>query len=192
MLRHRIAFAAFPRAAGVTPPLELLAGSHWFACRTRSRSEKKVSAVALQRGIETFLPLIELDREWRDRTKRVALPLLPGYLFVRSSLSDLPLVLHLPGVVSIADPNGYPTPVKDAELRSVRILVAGVNETGTLPQPADFLEVGDEVIVQEGPFRGMSGILMEHRSGTRVAIRISALRQATSVELDRAVLRPAA
>lgn len=173
------------------PEPSLQQGRHWFACSTRSRAEKKVRLHLEGAGIEAYLPLVEQERQWADRRKLVEVPLFPGYVFVLTSLVGISDVLRVSGVVKVADPNGYPTPVRQAELEAVRRLVEGVNESGLLPSPADYLEADQEVVVVEGPFTGMAGVLVEDRGRTRVAVKIAALRQATSVELDRTVLRPA-
>jgi len=175
---------------GEAPP-ELYEASRWYACRTRSRAEKKVESLFARSGIEGYLPLVVQERQWADRRKRVALPLLPGYLFARFQLGKIGEVLRTPGVVAVAEPNGYPTPVREEELEAVRCLVSGVNETGRVPSSSDFLESGEEVMVQDGPFQGMRGILTEKRGKRRVVIRISALRHAISIEMERELLRAA-
>lgn len=123
--------------------------------------------------------------------KRVAFPLYPGYLFARFRMDAIGDVLRTPRVVSVVRVNGHPTPVREEELDSVRRLVAGANETGQEPEPEAYLRPGDPVVVtDDGPFRGMRGILVETRGGARVAVRLEAIRQATSVELDAAALTP--
>jgi len=173
-----------------TPP-ELYATPHWYACRTRARAEKKVTQLFVGTRIECYLPVVDRERAWADRTKVVSFPLFPGYVFGRFPLTRLHDVLSTPGVVTVLRPNGYPTPVREEELASVRRLVEGARETGTVPEPADYLEPGEEVVVTEGPFEGMRGVLLEVRGRRRVAVRIEALRQATSVEVPRGVVRPA-
>ena len=170
-------------------PAELYAERRWYACRTRSRAEKKVEGLLDRAGFETYLPLIVRDVQWADRKKKVASPWFPGYLFARFCLTELHEVLGLPGVASIPQPNGYPTPVRDEEFASLQLLVDGVKKTGALPSPRDFLEPGRDVVVVSGPFEGMRGVMVEERGSTRVVVRIGVLRQATSVQLDRAVLK---
>ena len=172
----------------ITPP-ELFEKRCWYACRTKSRAEKKVQQQLSGAGFEAYLPVRKEERQWADRKKTVAFPLFPGYLFARFCLTELHEVLGLPGVVSVLEPNGYPTPVRDEEFASLRRFINGVNETGALPSPWDFLERGRDVVVVSGPFEGMRGVLVEERGRARVVVRIGVLRQATSVELDRAVLR---
>lgn len=68
----------------------------------------------------------------------------------------------------------------------MHLLMEGVQQTGTPPSPADYLEAGQEVVVTDGPFRGMRGVLLETCSRARVAVRLWAIHQAISVELNRA------
>lgn len=171
-------------------PTELYRDRRWYACRTRARAEKQVDRFLAGNGIESYLPLIERVRRWADRTKRVAFPLFPGYVFVRFKLTDMSSILRAPGVVTVVRNAGYPTPIRDDELKSVRILAEGVSTSGVLPSPAEFLDVGQKVVVTEGPFKGMCGVLIEVRGRTRVVVRLAAIRQAVGVEVPRGVLRP--
>ena len=101
-------------------------------------------------------------------------------------------VLKTPGIVTIVRNDGQPAPVRVEELDSVRVLVECVNGGNAAPEPVEFLETGQEVIVSDGPFGGIRGVLVEDRGRTRVVIRLSALRRALSVELPREILRAAA
>ena len=164
---------------------------HWFACRTRPRAEKKAERQRDRAGIEAFLPLVYRERQWADRTKVVGFPLFPGYLFARFHLREMAAVLQLPLLSAVVATNGVPTPVRDEEIDAVRKLVDRARQTGIEPQPADFLEPGEEIVVVDGPFRGLHGVLLEHRGSTRVAVKLSAIRQAVAIELDRKCLRAA-
>jgi len=166
--------------------------SRWYACRTRPRAEKRAGQLLKLRGVESYVPLLERERQWSDRTKRVAFPLFPGYVFAQFSMAMVHEVLRTPGVVTIVRDDGKPAPVRVEELESVRMLVQCVNAGNTPPEPVEFLEAGQEVIVGHGPFSGIRGVLVEDRGRARVIIRLSALRKALSVELPRATLRAAA
>ncbi len=176
-----------PRPAGILDALRR--EPHWYACRTRARAEKQVDRLLARAGFETFLPLMEVERQWADRRKAVAFPLFPGYTFARFRLWDSPAVIQIAGLVSVVGGPGRPTPVRDDELEAVRRFSRGIEATGGFPEPVDWLEPGTPVQVLEGPFRGMRGFLVEVRGRTRVAVRLSAIRMALSVELDRTSLR---
>lgn len=171
-------------------PRELYQEPHWFACRTRARAEKKVDRLLSSEGIRCYLPLIERERQWADRKKRVKFPLFPGYVFVHFQLGDLGRILRVPGLVKVVQVAGYPTPVREREIESVRALVEGANRTGVEPHPSDYLVRGQDVRVVEGPFEGMQGTLLEEKGDARVIVKLPAIRQAVGIELDRKVLRP--
>jgi transcription antitermination factor NusG len=155
-----------------------------YACRTRARAEKQVDRFLQRAGVESFLPLVELERKWADRTKRVAFPLFPGYTFARFFRGSLVEVVRTPGLVTVVSENGVPAPVRDDELEAVRRLVLGVEETGERPVPEEWWEPGTPIMVSRGPFQGMMGYLLESRGRRRVAVKLDALRLAFSVELD--------
>ena len=170
-------------------PNPLSAG--WYACRTRARAEKQVDRLLRLRGIEPYLPLVDQVRQWTDRRKRVAFPLFPGYVFAYFGAGVFHQVLRTPGVVTVVGAAGTPVPVRADELASIRLLVDWVNAGNPLPDPTEFVEMGQEVVVADGPFRGMRGVLTEERGRTRVIVRLSALRRALSIELPREILRAA-
>ena len=89
-------------------PPELYERVHWYACRTRARAERKVEERIAASGVEAFLPLVVRERAWADRTKRVASPLFPGFVFAGFPLSRLHPVLQTPGVTTVLRPNGLP------------------------------------------------------------------------------------
>lgn len=171
-------------------PPDLYQTPRWYACRTRARAEKQVDRLLQGAGFSSYLPLVELERRWSDRKKRVGFPLFPGYVFAQFRLLEIHRILTTPGVVTVVRLNGYPTPIRDEELDSVRRLVAGVNQTGMMPSPSDYLEEGEEIVVVEGPFKGMYGILLEIEGRSSVVVRLTAIRQAIRVVLDRRLVRP--
>ena len=164
----------------------------WYACRTRPRAEKQAGRLLKLRGVQSYVPLLERERQWSDRKKRVGFPLFAGYVFAQFSLASLHEVLSTPGIVTVVRQGGSPARVRSEELESVRVLVQCVNAGNAPPEPVEFLESGQEVIVSHGPFSGIRGVLVEDRGRTRVVIRLSALRRALSVELPREILRAAA
>jgi len=163
----------------------------WYACRTRARAEKQVNRMLRLRGIEPYLPLVDQVKHWADRKKRVAFPLFPGYVFAHFGPGMFHQVLRTPGVVTVVGTAGSPVPVRADELDSIRLLVEFVNAGNPAPQTVEFVEIGQEVVVAEGPFSGMRGVLTEERGHARVIIRLSVLRKAVSIEVPREMLRAA-
>jgi transcription antitermination factor NusG len=166
------------------PPGSANPVTHWYACRTRARAEKQVCRFLERVGVESYLPLVELERKWADRTKRVGFPLFPGYTFARFPVKNLLEVVQTPGLVTVVSENGLPAPIREVEMESVRRFVMGVEGRGETPAPEDWWEPGTQILVRQGPFRGMRGYLLESRGKRRVAVKLDALKMAFSVEMD--------
>jgi len=158
----------------------------WYAIRTRSRHEKLVHQQLGSRGVDSFLPTVDRRRRWKDRWKTVSFPLFPGYCFARFPYQDRLSVLTAVGVVQILGINGHASPIPDAEIEAVRLLV-----TSTLPlDPHPYLREGMEVEVVRGPLEGVRGVLVRKGSRARLVVAIHLIQQAASVELDAADVRP--
>src|SRR5437879_13477501 len=83
----------------------------WYVVRTRSRHEKVVRDQLIGREVETFLPLVERWSRWKDRRKKVAFPLFPGYCFARFPLVERLRVPNRSGGAERAAMRGPPEPV---------------------------------------------------------------------------------
>ena len=173
----------FGKTSGTQYPSRLLDQAHWFALKTRARHERKVVSRLEAVGIRTFGALVRVRREWTDRRKLVQVPLFPGYVFVHINLREPGEVLSRPGVVDFVRMRGVPQPVRTTEMDAVALLVRGATASGELPSHDDYLVAGTSVVVTEGPFSGLTGVLAEHRGATRVVVRLNSLRQARGVSI---------
>src|ERR1700689_3042112 len=95
----------------------------WYAAYTRSHHEKCVAEQLQTRTVEHFLPLYETVRRWKDRRKRMELPLFPGYIFVRVPLQERLRVLVIPGVVRLVGFDNRPVALPDGEMEALRTLL---------------------------------------------------------------------
>jgi transcription antitermination factor NusG len=134
---------------------ELLPGnSFWHAIRVQSKFAKVTSTALHGKGHEEFLPLCRSKRRWSDRIKQLELPLFPGYLFCRFSVSDsLMPILTTPGVIGIVGAGN--TPVHAQEIEAVRAIL----RSGLAAQSWPFLRAGSDVYIERGPLAGMDGIV---------------------------------
>jgi transcription antitermination factor NusG len=173
-----------------TPPAELYAEPHWYACYTRARHEKQVESQLRERGLESYLPLIQQVRQWSDRKKVVQFPLFPSYVFGRFTLREVHVVLTTPGVSTIVRASGYPTPISDTELENVKRFATGLAEAGIEPDTRPFLTEGQWVCVMEGPFEGVKGLVVERRGRKRVLVGLAAIGQGLEIDIDTRLLKP--
>ena len=136
--------------------------------------------------MESFLPLYESMRYWKDRRVRLQLPLFPGYVFVRLALRDRLQVLTIPGVANLVCFDGHPTPIPAEEIETIRVCLAGRR----LMQPHCYMQHGERVRLLSGPLAGLSGIVMRQRNSARFVISLELLKRSVAVEIDAADLDP--
>ncbi len=162
----------------------------WFALHTRSRHEEVVRGRLTAKGIETFLPQAAVWSRRADRRKVIEAPLFRGYLFVRVAMGR-PVwaqIVRTPGVVRVLGNSEGCLPVPEAQIDSVRALVAGT----ALPRLHPYLTGGRRVRVASGPLTGCEGVLVRRRGrgGRRLVIAVDIIRQAVCAELEAADVEP--
>ncbi len=160
-------------------------GSPWFALQVRANHELRVANFLHCRGYDPFVPLYQCRRVWSDRIKTLDAPLFPSYLFCRLNIHDRLPVLITPGIIRIVGRKGQPQPVDEAEISAVRTLVT----SGFPNQPWPFLRTGDRVHIEQGPLRGLDGILVEVRGVHRLILSVTLLERSVAVEIDSAFVK---
>lgn len=158
----------------------------WYAAYTCAHHEMRVCERLEQQSVESFLPMYETVRRWKDRRMRLRLPLFPSYLFVRMAVVDRLRVLHVPGVVRLVGFNGNPSALPDDEIDALKAaLVCGVRA-----EPHPFLSVGRRVQMKHGPFKGRQGILLRRKGGLRLVLSIDLIRRSVVIDVDAADVEP--
>lgn len=133
------------------------------------------------RGIECFLPLHEVTSTWKDRRKKIHVPLFPGYLFVDVHIQAYRIkILEVPSVVRLVGINGCPLPVPREQVEFVKRLVFS-----TLPfQPYPHLIEGCMVEIIRGPLKGLRGTLVEKKNSCKLILLVDLIQKAVACEVD--------
>ena len=152
----------------------------WYAFRTKSRHEKLVSSQLERKGIEQFLPTYHRISQWKDRKKRIEVPLFNGYCFARISWRERLLALEVPGVVGIVGQGGQSETISEEEIEALRSLKV----SGLPYNPHPWLKEGMMVQVIRGPLMGLQGILIHIGSHCRLVIRVNLIKQGSAVEIN--------
>jgi len=165
-----------------SPASPLLPSSAWwYAIQTRSRHEKVVATQLADRGITTFLPLVNQLHRWSDRCKTVQLPLFPGYAFVRiaRSVEERVRVLRVDGVTSFVGAHGDGVPIPDPQIEDIRRLINTVR-CSSYP----FLKVGQRVRIRGGYLDGIEGFLVARNGDRTMVISIEPIQRSIAVSID--------
>jgi transcription antitermination factor NusG len=156
--------------------------AHWYAVYTRCHHEKTAAAQMGKRAIEHFIPMYETVSTWKDRRKRLELPLFPGYIFVRIPLQHRVSVLVVPGVVRLVGFNNQAAALPDEEIDRLRTLV----KQRLHAEPHPYLTAGRRVRITRGALQGMEGILIRKKGRLRLLLSIDLIRQSALIEVDSA------
>jgi transcription antitermination factor NusG len=152
----------------------------WYALYTCYQHEKNSARILANKGFLTFLPLYTAAHQWKDRVKRLSLPLFPCYVFIRGGINRRFEVLTTPGIHGWVGVAGNPSPISDAEIQSIRQVV----ETSLRVEPHPFLKCGDWVRVKSGPLAGIEGILVRKKNLLRLVLSVELLEKSVAVEVD--------
>ena len=151
----------------------------WHAVYTKHQHEKVVAERLTRQGFETFLPLSTMVHQWRDRTKRLSLPLFPGYVFVRGAFGRRLEVLKDPSVHAIVEKAGHPEVIPEHEIAAIRRAV----ESSLQIEPHPFSDDGDCARIKSGPLAGLEGILIRQQDQLRLVLSVETLGQSVAVEV---------
>lgn len=150
----------------------------------KSRHDAKVHQRLIEKNIECLYATYTEVRQWKDRKKKVEMPLFPGYLFVRVNLLKERInVLETYGAsrfVQIAD-----VPDKIPE-QDIEFIQSTQNDKllNLQPESIENYAIGTEVIISDGLFKGQKGSVIENFGGKRFIVRIDYLMQAFSVNIE--------
>jgi transcription antitermination factor NusG len=152
----------------------------WYAIYTRHQHEQVAARFLSGKGFEIYPPLYNAVHRWRDRLKRLSLPLFPCYVFIRGGLDRQLDILKTPGVWDLVRTGARASPIWESEIQAVRRMM----ETDGRVQPYPFLRLGDWVRIKSGPLVGIEGILVRQKNSYRLVVSVELLRQSASVEVD--------
>jgi len=176
---------SFDSQPGVALPGDYL-GQRWYAAYTCANHEKRVREQLEQRSIESYLPVYEAVRRWKDRRMRLQLPLFPGYVFVHMALVDRLRVLQVPSVVRVVGFNGHLAALPDAEIEGLKTGLSG----GVRAEPHPFLTAGRRVRIKTGALQGREGILIRKKGSLRVVLSIHLIQRSIVVDVEVADVEP--
>ena len=71
----------------------------WNVLYTKPRSEKKVAERLINFGYTVYCPVRVENRQWSDRKKKVAIPVLPSMIFIKVNENKRSEVFNIPGTV---------------------------------------------------------------------------------------------
>ncbi len=157
--------------------------AEWYAVKTKSRHEKKVTETLMQNKIEVYYPTTEVWSKRKDRRKKIQASLFPGYLFVKCILTDdnWYAINNIRGVANMVGVFSRPTPIPGEQIESIHLVL----EAGLPVNPHPYLNEGERVEVTAGPLKGARGIYVKpDQEKGKLIVSIDTLGRSIEVDVE--------
>jgi transcriptional antiterminator RfaH len=162
----------------------------WYVVCTKSKNEERAANNLLGGNIEVLAPRIKFKKYKEGKYVFITEPMFPGYIFVKfHPIDEYRLVKYTRGIRNIVNFNGKIVPLQDEMIGFIR----GRLEKGDVATiQKKELKKGEKIVIQEGPFKGFSGIFEEQLDGKeRVAILLDGVGYCARMEIDRELVASA-
>src|SRR5258708_10296336 len=90
-------------------------------------------------------------------------------------------VLMTPGVIQIVGVGKTLIPVEEQEIAAIQ----RVGKSGISTMPWPYLQIGHVARIEDGPLRGMTGIVIRIKSGLKLVLSVTLLQRSIAVEIHR-------
>jgi transcriptional antiterminator RfaH len=145
----------------------------WYVIRTKPHQERLAEFHLIQLSVETFLPLLKLQKKVRRQDKTVVEPLFPRYLFARFDVNDRYRAVNFSrGVLNIVEFGSKPAEVSEALIDGIK---SRMNDGYVTPRTEQFHK-GQIVHITGGPLAGLEAVFVkELKEQHRVLLLLQAL-----------------
>jgi transcription antitermination factor NusG len=156
--------------------------AQWMVAYTTPRAEKRIYERLCEESIHAYLPLYTTLRQWKDRRKKVELPLFNSYMFVKITEQERKKVLQVPGIIRFLFYLGKPAIIRQKEIDAIRRFLN--KSQGYRIQ----VYTGQVVEIAGGPLEGIYGKVM--RIGkSKLVLQIEQMGITVVAEVDRTQVR---
>ena len=163
--------------------------SHWYLIHTKIRKEQCALQNLEQQGFECYLPEMHAEKLRRGTMAVVPEPLFPRYLFIRlgtglEGQSWAP-IRSTTGVSRLVAFGTTPAKVGDELVEVIR------SQTGGPDSLRRQFELGQAVVITQGPFAGLEAVYQMSDGESRVMVLLNILSKSVRLAIAPASIRKA-
>lgn len=180
-----------------------LTSVHWYALRTTYGREKKAYDYLIRKGIKAFYPTITTVKEVSGKRQMLEESRIPNLFFAYDSFAVLKEYVYDNVHEETKHLRFYyrhrhvgtniekePLIVPDSQIRSLMIICnSGVDDILLQPFPVEKFQKGQRVVITEGEFKGVEGVVARFQGQQRVGIVIDGLLTMTTAYIPSAFLK---
>jgi transcriptional antiterminator RfaH len=158
------------------------ADKFWFALYTKPKAEFKAEEQLKAAGVEHYLPVITKEKQWSDRKKKITEPVIRGYIFIYADEKERLIALEQYSIVRCVFDRGRAAKIPDWQIDNLKKMLNTKSEVflhnGLIP--------GKKVVIKNGPFEGIIGIVKEYEDGKKtIAVSIDLLNRSIITHIPK-------
>ena len=158
---------------------------NWYAFYTRPRCELKAFDFFTKLGVESYVPLRMVERQWSDRKKKLRVPAIASYIFVAQETLQLDLLNENPFTTSLVRYLGMPARMSASAISLMRRYLDGKHSCEI--QLQTFLP-GQKLRVDSGLMLGKEGVVQQQR-GQKVIVLLESLGVQLTIHLGSTAVK---
>lgn len=159
----------------------------WFAVQVQHKYESLTANLLQYKGYETYVP-VYLPATGNRRLRANSRPkaVFPGYIFTRfcwentSTIRSGAGIITTAGVIRIVGAGRTPIPIHNVEIETIQRVL----DSGLETEPWPYLHVGQQVQIEEGPLRGVTGIIQAKENRHQLVVSVELLQRSLAVVID--------
>ena len=130
--------------------------SKWYVLYTKPRHEIKALERLTQNGFEVYCPMKTTLKQWSDRRKKVSEPLLPSYLFIKTTEKNRALPLQDTSILNYIFWLGKQAIVRESEIDTLKGIIS---KDKVQEFEIKQLKIGDKIDINKGQIESKSAII---------------------------------
>ena len=130
--------------------------SKWHVLYTKPRHEIKALERLTQNGFEVYCPMKTTLKQWSDRKKKISEPLLPSYLFIKTTEKNRALPLKDNSVLNYIFWLGKPAIVRESEIDTLKGIIS---KDKVQEFEIKQLKIGDKIDINIGQIKSKNAII---------------------------------
>jgi transcription antitermination factor NusG len=159
----------------------------WFAVYTRYKSEKQVFDHLSRKGIECYLPLMNVVRRYTRKIKKYEIPLINCYIFVFINKDQYISVLETENVIKFLRQGADLISIPSQEIEILKRITGYISDLSQIDQIP--ISIGDEVEVMSGSLVGLKGKIIAQTNKKTFVVELVNIGYQFVIDIDIALLR---
>lgn len=160
----------------------------WYLAYCKPKEEARARTHLAAQGVESYYPMVEVEKLRRGKRVPVREPMFPNYLFIYVDLEEItPVTLKSTRGISRIVHFGKEWTAIDS--RVIYRLMSRDDSDEARASYARLPTPGDKVLIESGPLVGFEAIYLEPDGEKRAILLVTLLNQETSSSFDNQSFR---